>query len=258
MKLVLLGDGRMGTAVAETARTFGHEVLAMLGRAELQAPEKELARLMEKGDVAIDFTVAEQVPRTVLAAAAAGVDLVVGTTGWKADAVDLRPVAAAGHGVVHGSNFSLGVHMYLRLVREAARLAGATEGYDVHVDEVHHRHKRDHPSGTGIRAAEAVLGEIGGKVRWAAGPPEGPPDPSVLYITSVRTGEVPGVHVVGLEGPDDRIEIRHEARSRTAFAQGAVRSAEWIHGRRGVHTFEEVAADLLDPKNTRGMGGSPP
>lgn len=254
MRIVLLGDGRMGAEVSAAAAAAGHTVLARLGRRELE-DEGALSARIAGADVAIDFTAAEQVPRSVRAAAAAGVDLVVGTTGWTRDQVDFRPVAQAGHGVVYGANFSLGVHLFLRLTKEAARLAGAAEGYDVHVEEIHHRYKRDHPSGTGIRLAEAVLGEIGGKTRWAPGPPEGAPDPTVLYVTSVRSGEVPGTHVVGLEGPDDRIELRHEARSRKGFALGAVRSAEWVHGRRGIHTFEEVAADLLDPKRTRATGG---
>lgn len=252
MKIALLGSGRMGAEVYAAATAAGHTVVASLGRAEMEVTDDALAARMSDAEVAVDFSVAEQVPRSVRAAVLADVDLVLGTTGWTAADVDLDALARAGHGVVRGSNFSLGVHVFLRLVREAARLAGAAGGYDVHVEEVHHRHKRDHPSGTAIRVAETLLGELGGKVRWTPGPPDGPSDPSVLYVTSVRAGEVPGTHVVGLEGVDDRMELRHEARSRAGFAQGAVRSAEWIHGRVGVHTFEEVVADLLDERTKGG------
>ena len=252
MRIALLGSGRMGTEVHAAATAAGHTVVASLDRAAMDVADQELAARLSDAEVAVDFSVAQQVPRSVRAAVLAGVDLVVGTTGWSADEVDLTAIRRAGHGVVYASNFSVGIHVFLRLAREAARLAAAAGGYDVHVEEVHHRHKRDHPSGTAIRVAETLLGEIGAKVRWAPGPPDGPSDPSVLYVTSVRAGEVPGTHVIGLEGEDHRMELRHEARSRAGFAEGAVRSAEWIHGRAGVHTFEEVVADLLDARTKQG------
>jgi 4-hydroxy-tetrahydrodipicolinate reductase len=252
MRIALLGIGRMGAEVDAAAAAAGHTVVASLARAAMDVSDEELAARLSDAEVAVDFSVAQQVPRSVRAAVLAGVDLVVGTTGWSPNEVDFSAVQRAGHGVVYASNFSLGIHVFLRLAREAARLAGAAGGYDVHVDEVHHRHKRDHPSGTAIRVAETLLGELGAKVRWAPGPPDGPSDPDVLYVTSVRAGDVPGTHVIGFEGADDRMELRHEASSRAGFAQGAVRSAEWIHGRVGVHTFEEVVADLLDGRMQQG------
>ncbi len=246
MRIALLGTGRMGAEVAAAAKDAGHEVVARLGRPELGLPTADAAARVAGADVAVDFTVAEQVPRSVALALRAGVDLVVGTTGWHPHEIDFRALVDAGHGVVYGANFSLGVQLFLRLVREAARLADAVGGYDAHVEEMHHRHKRDHPSGTARRVAEEVLAELGDKERWLGGPPESVADPAVLYVTSVRAGEVPGTHVVGLEGAHDRLEVRHEAKSRSGFARGAVTAAEWIRGREGVHAFEEVVADLLD------------
>ncbi len=246
--MVLLGAGRMGAEVEAAAKAAGHIVVARLGRSALTSSEADLAARLAEADVAIDFTVAEQVPRSVRAAPAAGVDVVVGTTGWSVDEVDFNAVVDGGHGVVYGANFSLGVHVFLRLAKEAARMTAAIGGYDVHVEEIHHRHKRDHPSGTAIRLAETVLDELDGPTHWKAGPPDGPPDPSVLYVTSVRAGEVPGSHTIGFEGRDDRIEVRHDARSRAGFAEGAIRAAEWIRGRHGIYTFDEVVADLLDSR----------
>lgn len=250
MRIALLGDGRMGAEVATAAEAAGHRIAARLGRGALTGADADVAALLADADVAVDFSVAEQVPRSVRAAAAAGIGLVIGTTGWRADDVDFSALLDAGRGVVHGSNFSLGVHLFLRLAREAARMSVALGDYDVHVEEIHHRHKRDHPSGTAISIAETLLGARDDRVRWEAGPPDGPPDPKVLYVTSVRTGEVPGSHIIGFEGPHDRFELRHDARSRAGFAQGAVRAAEWIEGRRGVHTFDEVVSDLLDSRRT--------
>lgn len=252
MRIALLGSGRMGAEVETAAAAAGHEVVARLGRARMDVRDERLADALAGADVAIDFSVAQQVPRSVRAAALAGLDLVVGTTGWHAPDVDFRPLVEAGHGVVHGANFSVGIHLFLRLARDAARLADAAGGYDVHIEETHHRRKRDHPSGTAIRVAETILDEVDAKARWAPGPPDGPGDPAVLYVTSVRAGEVPGTHVIGLEGTYDRLEMRHEASGRTGFAQGALRAAEWIGGRGGLHTFEEVVADLLDTGNRQG------
>lgn len=256
MRIALLGYGRMGREVAARAESAGHEVIARLGRAELTEASTSIADRLRSAEVAIDFSAGEVVPRTVRAAATAKVDLVVGTTGWRAEEVDLAVIEAAGRGVVHGANFSPGVHLLLRIVREAARLADAVGGYDLHVEEAHHRHKRDSPSGTAIRVAEEILAASTLKSRWLAGPPEGLPDPRTLYVSSIRAGEIPGTHVVGIEGIVDRLEVRHEARSRAGFAEGAVRAAEWIRGRRGVFPFAAVMEDLWTRGTSRGEDGA--
>jgi 4-hydroxy-tetrahydrodipicolinate reductase len=245
LTLALLGTGRMGLAVASAAESAGHTVGPRLGRAALAAGPDDVAEALQGSDVAIDFTHADQVPASVEAAAKAGVALVVGTTGWSADAAGLERVSDAGRGVVHGPNFSLGVHLFVQLAREAARLADAVGGYDVHLDEAHHRFKKDHPSGTAIRVAETLLEELSDKDRWELGPFEGAARDDTLYVTSARAGHIPGTHAVGLEGLHDRLELRHEARGREGFAQGAVRAAEWVARRTGIFTFEEVVDDLL-------------
>lgn len=245
LTLALLGTGRMGEAVEVAAERAGHRVGPRLGREELDGGPEAVAGALHGVDVAIDFTHGDQVPASVAAAARAGVALVIGTTGWSPDEAGLDRVEGAGRGVVHGPNFSLGVHVFLQLAREAARLVDAVGGYDVHLHEAHHRFKKDHPSGTAIRTAETLLGELSGKERWELGPLEGAPREEVLYVTSARAGHVPGTHVVGMEGVWDRLELRHEARGREGFAQGAVRAAEWVRERTGVFTFREVVEDLL-------------
>lgn len=246
MKIALLGDGRMGAAVAAEAMAAGHTVTARLGRVALQEEPGVVAARLGAAEVAVDFSVGEQVARSVEVAAAAGVDLVIGTTGWDAEHVDLHAVTRVGRGVVHGSNFSLGVHLFLHLVRQAVLLVDGVDGYDMHVVETHHRHKRDRPSGTAVLLAEEILDASVTKTQWMPGPPRGAAEADTLYVTSIRTGEVPGTHVVGVEGPHDRMEIRHDAHGRTGFARGAVRAAEWIQGKTGVFPFQEVVADLLD------------
>ncbi len=139
----------------------------------------------------------------------------------------------------------MGVNLFLRLARMAARMADALSEYDVHIREAHHRHKVDHPSGTAITLADILIEELARKETWAATLPDGAPHPQVLYVASERVGESAGSHVVGLEGPDDRIELRHEARTRVGFAKGAVAAAEWIRGRSGVFTLDDMLAETF-------------
>ena len=239
MRIALLGYGRMGRAVEAVALEEGHEVVARIDSARGVS-----AAAMADAEVAIDFTTPEAAVPNIRGASSLGLDLVVGTTGWYEQIDDARrAVEEAGTGLVWAPNFSLGVQLFLRLARHAGRLVDALEEYDVFVNEVHHRHKLDHPSGTARKLAETLVEALARKARWAEGPPEGPPDPSVLWVGVARAGEVPGTHWVGVEGPDDAIELRHTARGRTGFARGAVAAARWIHGRRGFFGIEDMIAE---------------
>lgn len=241
MKIVLIGYGRMGHAVEEIARSRGHEISARIGRADTAPGANLTAESIGGADVAIDFSAPDAALPHIRGAAALGIDVVLGTTGWSASPLQVRRIVEEGGiGLIHSPNFSVGVHLFLRLVREAGKLANRVEGYDPHISETHHRHKKDHPSGTALRAAEVLLDEVDRKRRWEeVGPASGAPDPEALHIAVARAGENPGMHTVALEGLDDRIEIRHEARSRMGFARGAVSAAEWIHGRKGLFTMDD-------------------
>ncbi|MBW3535712.1 MAG: 4-hydroxy-tetrahydrodipicolinate reductase [Gemmatimonadetes bacterium] len=241
MRLALVGYGRMGRAVEAVALQRGHDVVARVERGD------ELAAGLRDAEVAVDFTVPDAVLDTVRGAAAAGVPLVVGTTGWYDRTEDVRRIVeASGTGLLWAPNFSMGVQLFFRLAREAGRLVDALEEYDVSLHEAHHRHKLDHPSGTGRRLADLLVEALARKERWEEGPFEGAPDPAVLEVTSSRAGEVPGTHVVALDGPDDRVELRHEARGRDGFARGAVLAAEWLRGRTGFHDIDDMLAERFD------------
>ena len=244
MKLALVGYGKMGRAVERVAMERGHEVVA---RIDPTLDTREIgAGTLGGADVAIEFTVPDAAVDNIAALAAAGVDVVVGTTGWH-ERLDEAAAAvnAAGTGIVHAANFSLGVNLFLRLARMAARMADALSEYDVHICETHHRHKIDHPSGTAITLADILIEELAGKESWSATLPDGAPHPQVLYVASERVGETAGSHVVSLEGPDGRIELSHQARTRAGFARGAVAAAEWIRGRSGVFTLDDMLAETF-------------
>lgn len=239
MKVALIGYGKMGHAVEGAAGARGHEVVA-----RLDAGDAIERGSLAGAEVAIDFTVPDAVERNAARVAEAGADLVIGTTGWYDRMRDVEAaVRAGGIGCVWAPNFSLGVQLFFRLAREAGKLADALEEYDVHVHEAHHRHKLDHPSGTARKLAEILVEAIGRKTSWREGPAEGAPDPAVLWVSSARAGEIPGIHEVGFEGPADSVVLRHVARGREGFAGGAVAAAEWVRGRKGFFGIDDMLAD---------------
>jgi len=254
MKIALVGYGRMGRAVDEVAGAAGHDVVARLG------PQDPIhVETLRDAEVALEFTNPHSAVANVQRVSAAGADLVVGTTGWLEGLEDVTAIVReAGIGMVYAPNFALGVHLFFQIARAVGKLLVAYSDYDVYVREEHHRHKADHPSGTGRHLAEQLVELLPGKHGWAPGPSDGLPDPETLWVTSVRSGEIPGNHVIGLEGPDDRLEIRHEARGREGFARGALQAAEWVRGRVGVFTLDDMIRDRLgSPGEGRGSAGVP-
>ena len=244
MKLALIGYGRMGRAVEAAAQALGHEVVS-----RLDLDDSITATSLADAEVAIDFTLPDAVVANARRVAEANVSLVIGTTGWYEREDEVRAaIMSAGVGCIWGPNFSLGVQLFLRIARETGRLAEVLEEYDVHVHEEHHRHKVDHPSGTAIHLAKVLLETLGRKTSWREEPAEGVPDPAVLWVSSARAGETPGTHEVALEGPADSIVVRHTARGRDGFARGAVSAAEWVKGKKGFFSIDDMLAERFGPR----------
>ncbi len=222
MRIAIVGNGKMGRAVAELARERGHQV-QVIGREENAAGALER---LTGVDVAVEFTRPDSVVANLERLIQAGIPTVTGTTGWTAELPRVeRLVRERGGALLHAANFSVGVHLFLRAARDlAARFAGRP-GFDAFILEEHHAAKRDAPSGTA-----AVLQD---SVREA--------DPArEVPITSVRAGSIPGTHVLTYDGPYETVSLGHVARSRQGFAAGALAAAEWLPGRPGVHRFESM------------------
>ncbi|MEX0935777.1 MAG: 4-hydroxy-tetrahydrodipicolinate reductase [Gemmatimonadota bacterium] len=253
MKLALIGYGRMGRTVDVVARERGHEVALVLDEADNAGGRGITSEATADVDLAIDFSTAEAVLPNTTRLAEVGVNVVVGTTGWDSDRARVEEVVrTAGTGLLHAPNFSVGMLLFTRMVTAAARMVNGIEDYDIHLSETHHRHKVDHPGGTARRLAELLVTEVSRKNGWTTDLTEGEaPDPTRLQVSVARVGEVPGIHSVGFEGPDDRIELRHEARNRNGFARGAVLAAEWMPGRAGIFTMEDLIDDLLGRTDAR-------
>ena len=194
--------------------------------------------------VGIDFTRADAVVDNVRRALDAKARYVVGTTGWNDRDGEVRQmVEQAGGGLVYASNFSVGVNLFFRIVREAAGLLARFPDYDPYVLERHHRQKRDAPSGT-AKTLASILESAGGRRTKAALALEGPLPEDRFHVSAVRAGGIVGEHTVGFDSGGDEILLEHRARSRRGFAEGAVLAAEWIETRTGVYGFEAVLDQL--------------
>ena len=238
MKIALFGHGAMGRVLEDTARAAGHE----LGAIFTSANAGEATRLLPGHTVAIDFSASGAVPAHVEAAAAAGVPLVEGTTGWQRDEAAIRKIVEGrSAALVYGANFSIGVNLFYRIVANAAQLFRGA-GYDPFIEEAHHARKRDAPSGTAL-ALQAILSRGVGREEKGTSVP----------IASTRAGHIPGTHRVGFDSAADQILLVHTSRSRGGFAAGALLAARWIVGRRGTYAFADILNDILalEPEKER-------
>jgi 4-hydroxy-tetrahydrodipicolinate reductase len=225
MLILVLGKGKTGSLVAQVARERGHSVRS-LDIAENEHASALTAPALAGVDVVIDFTAPDAAVENIRAVLALGARIVVGTTGWYAHLDEMKERAAKhGGGLLYGTNFSIGVQKLFRLTAELAKL----EGYSYAISETHHTSKLDAPSGTAITLKEILVAEH----------PE-----AAIEITSHRIGDAKGEHVVTATGPDDVLEIRHDANSRRGFALGAVRAAEWLAGKSGAYDFREIFSQL--------------
>jgi 4-hydroxy-tetrahydrodipicolinate reductase len=228
MRLLILGRGKTGSLVADVARQRSH-VVRVVGTAENADGAALAAEKLHDVDVVIDFTAPSCVVGHIEACVAAGKNMVVGTTGWHGEVDRIRKIVESrGTGFVYAANFSVGVNLFLDVARAAA--AALRHDYSGQIFERHHVQKKDAPSGTAI-AIQRVIRESSDKSED-------------LEITSFREGEVVGMHEVVLESPADRIYLCHDAKSRQGFADGAVRAAEWLAGKKGFYDFKDVWREL--------------
>jgi 4-hydroxy-tetrahydrodipicolinate reductase len=244
VNIALFGYGKMGREVEAAALAAGHHIVATF---DIDRPLSADALRNSGANVAIDFSQPNAVEANVEFCAKAGVPIVIGTTGWE-DALEKvhRLIDEAGIGCVVGSNFSIGVNLFLQMVREASRIVNDA-GYDAYIVEAHHRGKKDFPSGTALRISEAVLSGLKSKTNVASELPRGEAISSdTLLISSIRAGAITGAHTVGFDSDEDSIELTHQAKNRRGFASGAVVAAEWIVGKKGLYRFENHIKEILE------------
>jgi 4-hydroxy-tetrahydrodipicolinate reductase len=243
----------MGHEVEEILTSRGHEVVAIVDPVIDDAPEASprtgrslSAELIRDCEIAIEFSLPDAVVANASVYAEAGVGAVIGTTGWLDSLDEVESIFAASQtGAVYGSNFSIGAHLFFRLAEFATSLARDLDEYDLLIHELHHRGKKDSPSGTALSLAERVLAASPRKERIETGRLDRAPEPNELHVSSSRGGSIPGTHTLYLDSAADTIEVRHTARNRGGFALGAVRAGEWVADKQGLHGIDEFIADLL-------------
>ena len=235
MKVPIIGYGKMGHEIEKILTDRGHSVALIIDQNNIGdlCPEK-LAGI----DVAIEFTTPQTAYDNIRTCIESGVAIVSGTTGWTQRLPELQDLCRKKGGtMIYSSNYSLGVNIAFRLNRYLAEMMNRFETYNVKIEEVHHTQKKDSPSGTAISLADDIIARLDRKNNWVNEPSDNPSD---IEIESIREGMIAGIHTVTYESEDDILEIRHTLKSRRALATGAVAAAEFVCGRKGVFTIDDL------------------
>lgn len=235
MKVALIGYGKMGKTIEQILQDRGHQVVLIIDKDYLHDLNNTN---LQQADVAIEFSNPESAVHNMLACFDAGTPVVCGSTGWLSRKEEIENACTVKNaGLIHASNFSLGVNLFFELNRSLARLMHPHKEYAVQLTEIHHSAKLDAPSGTAISLAEQVMESYTEKARWVNSPSDNPAD---LYIESQRIDPAPGTHTITYSSPIDDISITHTAHSRQGFALGAVLAAEFLAGKKGIYTMRQV------------------
>ncbi|MEO1437364.1 MAG: 4-hydroxy-tetrahydrodipicolinate reductase [Bacteroidota bacterium] len=235
MQIALIGYGKMGKTIEKLALENGHEIVLTIDQ---DNPDDLHNGHLAKADVAIEFTRPVSAFENLKACILQGVPVVSGTTGWLDRRPDLEQLVFQHEGAFfYASNYSIGVNIFFRINQLLGKLANGYPEYHISMEEIHHTEKLDAPSGTAISLANDLIKVIDHKSAWVNATEHAENE---IPIVSKRFPKVPGTHRVRIESKIDTIEISHEAYSRAGFAQGALRAAEWIIGKKGVFGMTDL------------------
>jgi 4-hydroxy-tetrahydrodipicolinate reductase len=231
MKIALIGYGQMGKMVEDLATRQNIEVVAKYWDEHPLTVDESARSNLKDVSALIDFTSPDAVIENIQKGAALSINMVIGTTGWF-DQIDQVKKIVEYHqiGLVYAANFSPGINLFYKIVEKTASLFSVLDSYDPFIEEVHHKIKKDAPSGTARNLKQIVQTHYKGKE---------------VPVTSVRAGYAPGIHRVSFDSKVDTVKLEHSARSREGFAEGALLAAKWIKNRKGFFAFEDVIDDIL-------------
>lgn len=235
MKIALIGYGKMGKTIEKIALDRGHtvEMKFDVDNAHELTPEN-----LSKADVAIDFSIPTTAHQNIMKCFEANTPVVCGTTGWLDKFEEVTNTAnKQKKGFFYASNYSLGVNIFFKLNQQLAKMMNTLKDYQVETEEIHHIHKLDAPSGTAITLAEGIIENSDTKKEWVL---DQPSTENSVGIKAIREGEVPGTHRIKYDSEVDFIQIEHVAKSRQGFALGAVLAAEYMNGKTGFHTMDNL------------------
>ncbi len=238
MNIALIGYGKMGKEIEQIALSRGHKIALIV---DAHNASSYTIDELKKADVAIEFSTPDSALDNIYKCFEAGVPVVVGTTGWLNKLEEVKKTCSdKKQTLFYTSNYSIGVNLFFQLNQQLAKLMNLHKEYNVSMEEIHHVHKLDAPSGTAISLANQILTNYEGKSKWVN---ELSQHPNELSIVSKRLDEVPGTHTVTYRSEIDEISISHIAFNRKGFASGAVVAAEWVQDKKGVFGMEQLMAD---------------
>lgn len=228
MNIALIGYGRMGHEIEKIATDRGHKIVSII---DINNPEDFDSAAFRSADVAIEFSTPDSAIENYRKCFAANVPVVAGTTGWLEHLEEVKKACAeGGKTFFYASNYSLGVNIFFVMNKYLAKIMNAYPDYDVRMEETHHIHKLDAPSGTAITLAEGIIENVERKERWML---ENEENKSDIAIHCIREGEIPGIHEIIYESEVDSISIKHDSKNRRGLALGAVIAAEFTNGKKG-------------------------
>lgn len=243
MKIAIVGYGRMGHELEQAAGTRKHEIVTIDPNSK--ADFREINEASLKGvDVAIDFSVAEAALENARLYNKLGVNTVMATTGWYDKMEDMKKTVKD-IGFIWSGNFSIGVNVFFRIIDNASKIINNIDAYDILAYEMHHKGKKDSPSGTAKMLADILMKNIERKKRLIVDKLDRQIEEEELHFTSIRGGAIPGTHTILFDSEADTIEIIHRARGRSGFAMGAVMAAEWIKGKKGFYNIDDFMNELI-------------
>lgn len=249
MRIAIIGYGKMGKLIRSIAIEQGHSIQAVIDPVAKDAEVSSnilSSESLADCDVAIDFTHPSVVCDNIIFYAKIGLPAVIGTTGWydKLDAMKEMVQSSQGS-VIYSGNYSLGVALFMQVVKVASALFAKSGLYDPFLTEIHHAQKADSPSGTAHMLGSSILNAFGQKQQLCEETLHEKRGDDVIHLASVRGGWVPGTHTVYFDSPQDTIELTHRARSREGFAVGAIQAAKWISSnRKGFFSLDDLLEDV--------------
>jgi len=240
-KIAIIGYGQMGKEINILARENNFEVTDIFDLDNVLNDTKDY-----EFDVAIDFSFPKSAIKNALILSSLGKNIVMGTTGWYDDAETMKKIISENNnGFVWGSNFSVGVQLFFRIIENAAKIIDKFDNFDLMLHEMHHRRKKDSPSGTAETLADIILQNVARKTSLETNAINGEVDEAKLHVSSTRGGEITGRHTLYIDSISDSIELSHRAKNRKGFAMGSLVAAKWIHNKKGYFQYNQVIDDIL-------------
>lgn len=245
-KLALVGYGAMGKEIEKLALELGFTITDIFDLDnEVDRYGDIKSNRKYDFDVAIDFTYPEEVIDNAKILAKHNKNIVIGTTGWYHNRELIQSIAKeSGIGILFGSNFSIGMQMFLRMTRYVSRLVNKIDGYDIMMHEIHHSRKKDSPSGTALSLANIIMEEVDSKTNILTETAKKKMSENTLHVSSTRGGDITGTHTIYLDSYADTLELTHRAKNRRGFALGALKAAQWIHNKKGFFEFNQMLNNL--------------